>query len=1100
MLHRSHHAEARSAVLWVAPWIVLLGSVVLWPPPDVTRGWASYAPLHAVLEVFAVAVAVMAFGIAWATRRLKPNARVLLLGVGFLGVALFDLSHALSFTGMPDFVTPSGAEKAINFWLAARTVAALALFVAALMPQSTNFLASSRHAWTALAVTLVFVFLVHGVVLFFPYLLPRTYLPNSGLTDFKVGYEYVLIALYLLAAWRFSVSLRQQRTFNASGLMAAAATMAMSEFFFTLYANVADVYNLMGHVYKIAAYGFLYRALFVETVQAPYLGLQSAEAKLAATLAALPDLLFELDRDGNYLEVYASEPTKLAAPQTGLVGRNIRDVMPEQAAMQCIAALEHARKHGRSRGIRIFLEVVEGQRYFELSISRRVTTSARETEEVNPKESFLVLSRDVTEIVNQERNLEQEARLNAAVLEIESHKSAEDESALLRHGVELAKKLTGSEIAHVYFAAEDQLNLQLVAWSTMTLMGHCTSSADKSFTLNQAGSWAEALRHRVPVMINDVAQNGDEIDLPQGKTHLTRIISAPVIDGGKVSMLLSVGNKPQNYTSQELEGLQILSNALWSKVMRGRQQASILRLSAAMEQNPYSVIITDPQGNIEYVNPAFTRISGYTLEEVLGRNPSMFKSEKTPSQAYQDLWDHMTRGLPWRGELINRRKDGSVYTEQSLIYPIRNELGRIVNFLAHKEDVTQRKANEARIHQLAHFDQLTGLPNRVSIEDRLRQEIALASVDRPLTIMWLDLDGFKAINDSMGYETGDLLLVEISHQLRKELDDRDYLARTAGDTFIAVLPETGHQTATVQAKRMLDALQRPLQINSHELSITASIGLAVCPNDGSTMVTLLNRAETAMYKVKEDGRNGLHFYAPEMQENSERTLAVLQALKQALARDQFHIVYQPQMETSSGRMVGAEALLRWRHPQLGNVSPAEFIPLAERNGLIVSIGTWVLRQVTRQIRVWRDAGLAELTVAVNLSAVQFAQTDLIEVIQHIAGEEGVEAGLLELELTEAVALKTPEAAAKSINALQEAGFKVSIDDFGTGYSSMSYLKKFAVDKLKIDQSFVRGVESSANDQAIVRATVQMAHGLGITTIAEGVETQAEMDGGVKTFV
>lgn len=442
---------------------------------------------------------------------------------------------------------------------------------------------------------------------------------------------------------------------------------------------------------------------------------------------------------------------------------------------------------------------------------------------------------------------------------------------------------------------------------------------------------------------------------------------------------------------------------------------------------------------------------------------------------------------------MNRRKDGSIYTEQSLIYPVRDASGRVVNFLAHQEDVTQRKANEALIHQLAHFDHLTGLPNRASIEDRLQQEIALASVDRPLTIMWLDLDGFKTINDSMGYEMGNLLLVNIANRLRQELDDSAYLARTGGDAFIAVLPDTAHQSATVQAKRMLDALKQPLQINSRELSVTASLGIAVCPSDGSTMVALLNRAETAMYKVKDDGRNGLHFYAPEMQQNSERTLAVLQALKLALARDQLHMVYQPQIDAFSCRMVGSEALLRWRHPQLGNVSPAEFIPLAERNGLIVSIGTWVLRQVMRQIRVWRDAGLPEMTVAVNLSAVQFAQPDLIEVIQRIANEEGVEPSLVELELTEAVALKNPEAAAKSIKALQEAGFKVSIDDFGTGYSSMTYLKKFAVDKLKIDQSFVRGVESSTNDQAIVRATVQMAHGLGMITIAEGVETQAEMD-------
>ena len=1089
MLHKSHRFEARAAVLWIAAWAVLLGSMIFSSPPDFTRGWASYAPAHAVLEVASVAVAIMIFSIAWATRRLCSNTRVPLLGVGFLAVALLDLSHALSFQGMPDFVTPSDPEKAINFWLAARTAAALALLGAALMPQRKNSLISNHNAWTALGVTLVLVTLVHGVVLFFPHLLPHTYLPDRGLTDFKVGYEYVLIAAYLLCAWRFAYYLGKERAFSASGLMAASAMMAMAEVFFTLYADVTDVYNLMGHVYKIVAYWFLYRALFVETVQSPYLSLQSAQAKLAATLKALPDLLFELDGDGNYLEVYASEPSKLTAPQADLVGRNIRDVMPEQAVVQCMGALEQARKQGHSRGTRIALEVAEGLRFFELSISKHVRASGLKKQEFYPNEGFLVLSRDVTEIVHQERIVEHEARLNAALLEVESHKAEEDESALLRHGVELAQKITGSEVSHIYVVAQDQFNLQLAARSTTTMLGCCTSSDDKYCTLSQAGSWAEALRQRLPVMINDVAQDANETVSPP----LSRLISVPVIEGGRVCMLLCAGNKPQNYTSNELEGLQVLSNAIWNKVLRIRQQASILRLSAAIDQSPYSLIITDSQGRIEYVNPAFTQISGYEPEEVLGRNPSMFKSEQTASQTYKDLWGQLGRGLSWRGELINRRKDGSIYTEQSLIYPVRDASGRVVNFLAHKEDVTQRKANEALIHQLAHFDHLTGLPNRASIEDRLQQEIALARVDRPLTIMWLDLDGFKTINDSMGYETGNLLLVNIANRLRQELDDSACLARTGGDGFIAVLPDTAHQSATVQAKRMLDALKQPLQINSRELSVTASLGIAVCPSDGSTMVALLNRAETAMYKVKDDGRNGLHFYAPEMQQNSERTLAVLQALKLALARDQLHMVYQPQIDAFSGRMVGSEALLRWRHPQLGNVSPAEFIPLAERNGLIVSIGTWVLRQVMRQIRVWRDAGLPEMTVAVNLSAVQFAQPDLIEVIQRIANEEGVEPSLVELELTEAVALKNPEAAAKSIKALQEAGFKVSIDDFGTGYSSMTYLKKFAVDKLKIDQSFVRGVESSTNDQAIVRATVQMAHGLGMITIAEGVETQAEMD-------
>lgn len=1093
-MHESHRDDARSSLIWTVLLFLLMGTFAMWPAPDAARGLAAYVPLHTGLEVAAVTVAVMVFGITWNTQGYRPDGRALMLGIGFLGVALLDLAHLLAYPGMPDFITPSGAEKAISYWLGARTLAALALISAALIPRSKSLTFDRGRRYLLLAGVLTLVIVILWVVLLHPEQLPRTFIPNSGLTRFKVNFEYALITAYLCATVLFAMHIGKERRFNASGMMAAAATMAMSEFFFTMYANVTDIYNLMGHVYKIAAYGFLYRAVFVESVRHPYQRLLTTEAQLVATLDALPDLLFELDRFGNYLDVHATEGRKFAAPASQLLGRNIRDVMPHDAAMTCLGAIEKAFKDGMARGTRITLEVPDGRRHFELSVSRRSNAGPSDQSVLGTSARFLVLSRDVTELVNQEQQIELEARLNAALLELETRSLAEEESSLLQFGIDLAEKLTDSQIAFAHFVNPDQESIELMTWSSATLRIYSTTAIDhRHYPMGRAADWEEAWNLQQPVVINEYPSASIKTELQQGHAHLQRFISLPVLEAGVVRMLVGVGNKPLDYTSNDVQALQLIANAIWNKAQRHRQEANILRLSTAMAQSPNSVVITDVNANIQYVNQAFTNISGYSANEVIGHNPRLLQSGQTPEHIYQEMWQRLSSGQAWQGELSNRRKDGSIYSEQTLIYPIRNSFGQVVNYLAHKEDITKRKEAEVRIHELSHFDQLTGLPNRSSMEEHLQQELSHARRDSPLVLLWLNLDSFKAINDSLGYAVGDLLLVEIANRLRKEVGDKGYLARMSGDTFIAVLSQTGHQGATLVAQRLLDAVQQPCQFNGHDLSVSASVGMTVCPFDGTTMVELLNHAEVAMYRVKEEGRNGLRFYASEMQANSERTLAVLQALKLALTRNQLHVVYQPQMDLSSGHMVGAEVLVRWTHPELGSISPGEFIPLAERNGLIVPIGNWILREVMRQVRSWKDVGLQGLVLAVNLSAVQFAQSGLVEDLLQMVDEVGIGPDGLELELTEAVALSDPVSAAKTIHTLQEAGFKISIDDFGTGYSSMSYLKRFAVDKIKIDQSFVREVHSDPDDQAIVRAIVQMAHGLGTTTIAEGVETQEQVD-------
>jgi len=521
---------------------------------------------------------------------------------------------------------------------------------------------------------------------------------------------------------------------------------------------------------------------------------------------------------------------------------------------------------------------------------------------------------------------------------------------------------------------------------------------------------------------------------------------------------------------------------------REETEAQLRRLSQAVEQSPISLVITDLQAHIEYVNAAFTRASGYTLEEVRGKNPRILQSGKTLSSTYDAMWAQLTGGQSWQGEVINRNKAGREYTEWVLIYPLRNRQGQVTHYLAHKEDITEKKKAMAQIQQLMDHDQLTGLPNRQLLGRYFEQSMAHG---HPIAVLWVDLDHFKTINDVLGHQVGDILLLEITHRLRALLRPSDVLSRHAGDAFIAVLAHTDTDGAAAAAQHVLEAFAQPFALPDQEVVLTASVGIALFPGDAQQFDALLQNAEIAMYRVKDEGRNHYCFFAPEMQARTARNLALGQALKTALAHQELHLVYQPQKCLKTGHIVGAEALLRWNSAQWGAVSPGEFIPIAEHLGLITSIGEWVLRQALLQLRAWLDAGLAPMTMAVNLSALQFQQPDLLSIVTDALAKARLPAHCLELELTEAIAMKNPELAAQRIATLNKAGVQLSIDDFGTGYSSLSYLKRFPLDKLKIDQSFIRDVDFDPEDQAITTAVIQLARSLGLKTIAEGVETAAQ---------
>jgi diguanylate cyclase (GGDEF)-like protein/PAS domain S-box-containing protein len=420
--------------------------------------------------------------------------------------------------------------------------------------------------------------------------------------------------------------------------------------------------------------------------------------------------------------------------------------------------------------------------------------------------------------------------------------------------------------------------------------------------------------------------------------------------------------------------------------------------------------------------------------------------------------------------------------------------GEDPRFVVLSRDVTQNKQSEERIRLLAHFDPLTELPNRALLADRC--SLALSSAQRnktPLALMFLDLDHFKNINDALGHRVGDHLLVAMAGRLASAVREQDTVSRLGGDEFILVLPDTDAAGAGHVADKLLQLALEPFLLEQHELTVTPSIGIALFPDDGMDFDALSRCADAAMYRAKQDGRNGYRFFTAAMQAQSDRTLMLENALRRALERGQLTLHYQPQVSLETGRIIGAEALLRWSHPELGAVSPAEFIPVAESSGLILPIGEWVMRTAVQQLKAWMAAGMSPITVSVNLSAVQFRHTDLPELVTTILNEAQIPAHLLELELTEGVAMTDPVGAVEVMNNLHERGVRMSIDDFGTGYSSLGYLKKFKVYKIKIDQSFVRDITVDPDDKAIVGAIISMATSLGILTIAEGVETAGQLE-------
>jgi diguanylate cyclase (GGDEF)-like protein/PAS domain S-box-containing protein len=551
------------------------------------------------------------------------------------------------------------------------------------------------------------------------------------------------------------------------------------------------------------------------------------------------------------------------------------------------------------------------------------------------------------------------------------------------------------------------------------------------------------------------------------------------------------------YTSTPMrEGGRLIGAVVAFQDISERRAAEEQQRLAAMvlETMTEAVIVTDAERRIVSVNRAFARNTGYSPDELLGRTPAILKSGHHDQEFHRTMWETLRRTGQWQGEIWNRRRNGEIYPEWLMIHAVRDAEERVIRYVGVYSDVNRHEEVQRRLHRLAFYDGLTGLPNRELFGDRLR--LALAQAHRKnekVGVMFMDLDRFKDINDTLGHGVGDRLLQLVAERLKSTLREGDTIARIGGDEFTAILSGMRAPSDAVNVcEKTLKELERPAVLEGRSFSVTCSIGVSVFPDDGEDQDTLMKKADIAMYRAKDLGRNTYQLYTLDMSARIHQRLDLESDLRDGLEKGDLYMVYQPQADIRSGRLAGVEALARWRHPRLGDIPPATFIPIAEETGLIGRLGEWGMRTACRAATQWAEAGGRPLRVAVNLSAHQLRQKGLPELVANVVADSGFRTDCLALELTESALIENSEANVATLRALIGMGVQIAIDDFGTGYSSLSYLRRFSVDTLKIDRSFVKDIPENASDRALATMIIAVAHASNIKVIAEGVERHEQL--------
>jgi len=1034
------------AVIQLAAW-----QLPTWPE---FKGIPFYLPLHTFLECVSIVVSMMVFAVGWNSRSHALSGNVILLACVFFSVGLLDFSHTVSYGGMPDFISPNDVQKHLNFWLSARLFAAVVLLVVAVRPWKPLVSVITHYLifGSLLGVTI----LINWVVINHQVWLPDTFIQGQGLTPFKKNVEYFIIVVNLITAAILWAKIRKLQTFNVVLLFGATCTLAMSEFFFTLYTTMTGSYNVLGHIYKVIAYLIIYRAIVVEVIEEPYNLLevaknkfQESETRFRHILEHAPIGIVTNNLDGHFIKVNEAFCKMLGYEREELEKLSFQDVThPDDKTLslpdrQKLLDGEIDSYKLEKRYIHKDGKIVWGQ----------LTSSVEKGIQGAP--FFIAQVEDITE-----RKLTETALLESE----QKWRFALDGSG---EGV-WERNLQNNEIS--------------VSRRFEEILGFAEGEYGTSGDTWKKSIHPDDISHALASL---------QTYLESKETSYSSEYRLRCKDG-TYKWVLSRGM----VVNRDAEGKPLNLLGTLSDIADRKQQEDKLRLAASVYENSSEgMLITDADTKIIAINPAFTDLTGYIIDEVIGKTPKILQSGRQSKEFYKEMWSQLKNIGQWQGELWNRRKDGGVYAERLHINAEINADGSIHRYIALFSDITDKKEKEELIWKQASFDSLTGLPNRRLFHDRLEQETKLSlRTGAPLGLLFIDLDRFKEVNDTLGHAKGDALLIEATKRIRSCVRETDTVARLGGDEFTVIIPD---YSEAINLDRIVQNILKELTL-SFDLGdgdighISASIGITLFPEDTNKLDELMQYADQAMYEAKLSGRNRSNYFKSSMQANAIEKMSLTNDLREALANKELTVVYQPIVDSNTGKINKAEALLRWNHPRRGLVSPSAFIPLAEESGLILEIGEWVFLEVIDTIEFWEQEAGQLIQVSVNKSPVQFVRAERHPWMDRLA-ISSLPKGCITVEITEGLLITDSDKVRDELISFQQLGIEVSIDDFGTGFSSLSYLNQFDIDYLKIDISFIKNITENESNRALTEAIIVMAHKLGIKTIAEGVETPEQRD-------
>ncbi len=1014
----------------IAPIVILLSLILL--------RWNNGVLLfHTMAELFSVVVGILMLVVALNTRHYSQNNFLIYLGIGYFWIAILDGMHTFTVPGMP-FFNLTDAEVTLHFWVYTR------IFEAFLVLSAPLFLKKSLNIYWMFGLCAGIALLIGWA----SFKLPQpSMLTSHGLTTIKVFIEYFVIALLLLS---ISIYISMRRVFSHKILIYILSSISLtigSEICFTLYNNFYGVPFVVGHLFKFLSFWMIYQAIIVTTLKEPF----SVLAQTSSSYDAIPHIAVVVDQQGKILQLNRFAKKYVGKTDVSILQQHVHDYFhPQIAGKENCELCEHIRSIKPMASRRFYFP--DKKRWFSFSLAP-VTTG-------NNQFSMVQTSTDVTDQVVASEKLEASEQLLKTVINATPDwifiKDRKFRYLFVNEGYARALNLRPED-----FYGKTDIEM---GFSKELVYGN-ESRGIRGFRADD----------QMVIQGKTLTNPYDPATFSDGSYHIFDTYKTPLYDSsGKVYALLGIAREVTE--RQELE-------------------TKLHQAATVYDSTTEGIMITDAQVRIIAVNKAFSKITGYSEDEVIGKTPNYISSGEHNCEFYQKLWNDLKNKGHWQGELINRHHDGHLYTEWKIISVVKNADGRVTNYVATFSDITDLKISQEEMKRMAQHDQLTGLPNRTLLSEELEQAISRArrsqktSQETRVAIMFLDLDNFKQINDTLGHSFGDKVLKEVAQKFKACIREEDILSRQGGDEFLVILEKLKDaKEAAIVAQKLINSLQQPFLISGHEFYIGVSIGISIFPDDGQEPEVLIKNADTAMYQSKNNRKNQYSYFTKSMNESSRRRFELENNLRSALERNEIYVVYQPQIDLKSNRIYGFEALVRWENQDIGLISPAEFIPVAESIGVIDEIGLYVLQQAVKHIKKWNKEFRNDMSVSVNISSRQFENRRLPETIKNVLLEQNCASELLKIEITESLLLQESTHVLESLQAIARLGVAIALDDFGTGYSSLSYLKRFPIDIVKIDQSFVRDMTSDAEDAILVKTIISMARGLKMNTIAEGVET------------